>query len=533
MAEDMHPGRAIPEGAMAQGAPTKMDVRHGEVSREMTRASLNALSGHGDPGKFGRMFPMLDPFEIGDDPLFELAQAMVDSQPADPAGNNTRIPAGFTYLGQFVDHDITLDLTPLEQQQVDPLATMNFRTPALDLDSVYGQGPALAPYMFQRDLKTGKINARLLIGTTSASADPNGGTVPANQHDLPRSRFGRAIIGDERNDENLAVAQTHLAFIRFHNKIVDHLIATKPGLTGGALFDEARRMATWHYQWIVLFDFVERLTEPGLIRKIKQHGRRFYRFRTRPYIPAEFSAAAYRLGHSMVREAYSYNRIFGFGPGTFAPGTLQLLFAFTGKSGSILGDLAATADPADFPPVGPQEKLPSNWAIDWRRWYNFGAPGVPVNATRKLDPKLVPALTSLPGEVNRFANLAFRNLRRGVILGLPCGQDVARAMGVPILSGADLSTGPDGAVASAHGMHRKTPLWYYILKEAEVMHGGERLGPVGTNIVAEVFLGLVHGDPKSFLWQKQNWKPELPSAEPDHFTMVDLLNFVGDLNPVG
>jgi len=282
MAEDMHPGRAIPEGAMAQGAPTKMDVRHGEVSREMTRASLNALSGHGDPGKFGRMFPMLDPFEIGDDPLFELAQAMVDSQPADPAGNNTKIPAGFTYLGQFVDHDITLDLTPLEQQQADPLATQNFRTPALDLDALYGPGPALAPYMYQRDLRTGKINARLMIGTTSESADPNGGTVPAIPNDLPRSRFGRAIIGDERNDENLAVAQTHLAFLKFHNKVIAPLGGGAGALKGAALFEEARRIVSWHYQWIVLFDFVERLTEPGLVRRIKHDGGRIYRFRTTP-----------------------------------------------------------------------------------------------------------------------------------------------------------------------------------------------------------------------------------------------------------
>lgn len=531
MPEDIIPD--FPEVEAVSTPTTKMDVRHGEVPREMSRASLNALSGHGDPGKFGRMFPMLDPLIVGDDALFDLAENMVDDQPGNPAGNNTRIAAGFTYLGQFIDHDITLDLTPLDQQAADPLATQNFRTPALDLDALYGQGPALAPHMYQRDPKTGRINAKLLVGVTSESPDPAGGTVPANEHDLPRSRFGRAIIGDERNDENLLVAQTHLAFLRFHNRIVDHLMATKPGLTGGALFDEARRLATWHYQWIVLFDFVERLTEPGLIRKIKQHGRRFYRFRSRPYIPAEFSAAAYRLGHSMVREAYTHNRIFGFGPGTLAPATLGLLFVFTGKSGNILGDLAATVDPGDFPPPGPQEKLPSNWTIDWRRWFDFGAAGVPVNSTRRLDPKLVPALTKLPGEQGRFANLAFRNLRRGVVLGLPSGQDVAKAMGVVPLTPAEIATGADGEAAARHGLDKKTPLWYYILKEAEVKHNGERLGPVGTTIVAEVFLGLVHGDHSSFLWLRQNWKPELPSAEPGHFTMVDLLNFVGDLNPVG
>lgn len=519
---------------------TKLDVRHGDVPREMSRASLNALSGHGDPGKFGRMFPMLDPLVVGDDALFELAQAMVDATPGDPSGNNPGIPAGFTYLGQFVDHDITLDLTPLEQAEADPLATQNFRTPGLDLDALYGPGPSLAPYLYQRNPATGKINAKLLVGTTAESegrSPPDGTKIPRIENDLPRTRFGRASIGDERNDENLLVAQTHLAFLKFHNKVVEHLQTTKPGLEGGALFDEARRITTWHYQWIVLFDFVERLTEKGLIAKIKRDGRRFYRFKTRPYIPAEFSAAAYRLGHSMIREAYSHNRLFGFGPGTFAPANLGLLFAFTGKSGSIVGDMLGhpVLGPQLGPmlPIGPMKELPSNWAIDWRRWYEFNIAGVPLNLSRKLDPKLVPTLSLLPGETDRSAVLAFRNLRRGVILGLPSGQDVAKAMSIAPLSEQDLSKGADGAIAKAHGMNKKTPLWYYILKEAEVVHNGTRLGPVGSTIVAEVFLGLVHGDQKSFMWKTANWKPELPGAVAGEFTMVDLLNFVGDLDPVG
>lgn len=146
----------------------------------------------------------------------------------------------------------------------------------------------------------------------------------------------------------------------------------------------------------------------------------------------------------------------------------------------------------------------------------------------------MPALHTLPGEMGeKQANLAFRNLRRGVILGLPSGQSVAKAMGVAPLTPAEIATGPDGAAAEAHGLHKKTPLWYYILKEAEVRHGGQRLGPVGSTIVAETFLGLVHGDPDSFLWQRDDWKPELPRANADTFTMVDLLNFVGDLNPIG
>jgi len=517
----------------AKAIPNKLEMRHGHTPREMTRASLDALDGHGDPGKFGRMFPSLPPLEVADDPLFELAEAMLDPGPALPAGDALNLPAGFTYLGQFVDHDITLDLTPLDDQKADPLGIENFRSPALDLDALYGPGPQLAPYMYARDPVSHAMTGKLLVGRAAASPDfANGSTVPELPNDLPRSNEGRAVIGDERNDENLLVAQTHLSFLKFHNKIIDMLTARPAPLSGAALFEEARRIATWHYQWIVLFDFVERMTEDGLVRRIKHEGRKFYRFRTRPYIPVEFSAAAYRLGHSMVRERYDHNRIFGFGISSLAT-----LFHFTGKSGGIVGQLATDEIGG---PGQPMQKLPSNWAIDWRRFYEVVTPqpaGVTLNRARSLDPCIVPALHTLPGESGRNLVLPFRNLARGVRLGLPSGQNVAYAMGIQPLTGDELATdvggGSDGTVLKAQGLHTATPLWYYILKEAQLMHQGQRLGPVGSTIIAEVFLGLVHGDHKSFLWQRSNWTPELPGATPGDFTMADMLNFTGDLNPIG
>ena len=510
---------------------------HGASSREMSPESISALDGHGDPGRFGRMFPGLPPLRVSDAQLIALADAMLDSSPESPAGDNPRVPAGYTYLGQFIDHDITLDTTPIDQQHADPLAIRNFRSPAVDLDSLYGQGPGVSPELYARDPITMRMLPELLVGTASLSPSP-AGDVPALPNDLPRNRVGRALIGDERNDENLLVAQTHLLFIKFHNKVVAQLRATRPDLavSGTALFNEAKRIVTWHYQWIVLFDFVERITEPGLVQAIRQRGRQHYRFRSTPYMPVEFAAAAYRLGHSMVREVYSHNRVFRPGPGAFAPGTLDLLFKFTGKSGFIIGDLVDQRTPADKaglqPP--PQRDLPSNWAIDWRRFYDLntpaGTPDFALNHARRLDPFLVQSLHTLPGG---GGNLAFRNLRRGVMLGLPSGQDVAYAMRVPVLTPAQLSSGPDGAVAQREGLVDATPLWYYVLKEAEQLHQGLRLGPVGSTIVAETFLGIVHGDPESFMWQRSNWQPELPAAVPGTFTMADLLNFVGDINPVG
>lgn len=515
---------------------------HGHGVRGMSRESLQALAGNADPGKFGKMFPRLAPLHAEDDALFALAKAMRDEK--GDTGDHPTLPAGYTYLGQFVDHDITLDTTPLDKQRADPLATQNFRTPALDLDSLYGDGPGLHPYLYAKDAVGKPPGPRFLIGKALRSEafrkeDPETDKkIRQLDNDLPRNAHGRALIFDERNDENLLVAQFHLLMLKFHNAVVKHLEDTNAGLKGMALFLEARRIVTWHYQWIVLFDFVERLTETGLVRKIKHEGRRFYRFRSRPYMPAEFAAAAYRLGHSMVREAYSHNAVFR--PGGRANGTLGLMFNFTGKSGQIVGELAPEDPPS---PLGPLRSLPSNWVIDWRRFFDLQTSpeaDFTLNHARRLDPLIVPALHTLPGHPDDMETVAarefvlpFRNLRRGSQIGLPSGQDVARAMGFEPLSEMQLSRGVDGEAAAQNGFLKATPLWYYVLKEAEQLHEGLRLGPVGSTIVAETFLGLVHGDQNSFIWQRSDWTPHLRSKTPGHFTMADLVTFVGDINPVG
>ena len=510
------------EGAKANAV--KMTPGHGKAGRHPTRAMLDALSGNKDPGMFGRMFPMLSPLKVSDAKLEALANAMLDGNPGDELGNNPNIPAGFTYFGQFVDHDITLDLTSLGDKENDPLGTENFRTPSVDLDCIYGLGPDGSPHLFARDPGAGnKPGPKLLIGKNITV--PFGNVTGDFRNDLPRSPEGFALIGDHRNDENLLVAQTHLAMLKFHNAVCD-MLAKGPN-PPAEIFKEARRIVTWHYQWIVLHDWVERLTEKGIVAKILHDGRRFYRFKKFPYMPVEFSAAAYRLGHSMVRQRYGHNKV-------FPAADFQLLFDFSGLSGGIIGDLAPN------PPTAPTpvERLPSNWIIDWRRFYDLGPSGgaaVRVNAARKLDPYLVKSLHTLPGG---GGNLAFRNLKRGVNLGLPSGQDVAKHMKIknpltPSEIASDSNGSTDGAVAKQQGLHTATPLWYYILKEAKVRHDGLRLGPVGSTIISEVFVGLVHGDHNSFLWQVKNWKPTLPSQTTGNFTMTDMLRFVNDINPIG
>lgn len=501
---------------------TQVNVQpgHGKGGRQPTRQFLDSLSGHDDPGMFGRMFPNLEPLAVDDGPLQELADAMKDASPDDPAGDNTAIPAGFTYLGQFVDHDITLDLTSFGDKEADPTAVENFRTPALDLDSVYGLGPDGSRQLYARN--PGEANGKtpgpkLLIGKTISV--PFGGVTSTPRNDLPRSPEGFALIGDHRNDENLVVAQTHLAMLKFHNKVCDQLAAS--GVPAGEIFAQARQIVTWHYQWMVLHDFVERITEKGIVARILEQGRRFYRFKKTPYMPVEFSAAAYRLGHSMVREVYSHNRI-------FTSAALDLLFKFTGLSGGIIGDLA----PNPVQPPLPLPVLSSNWIIDWRRFHEVLAtnpPNVPRNPSRKLDPFLIPQLHKLPGD---GSSLPFRNLKRGVLLGLPSGQDVAKAMKIKNpLTPAEIAKGTDGAVAKQHGLHEHTPLWYYILKEAEVFSQGRTLGPVGGRIVTEVFIGLLLADPTCFLNIDPNWKPvahRFGCVKKGKFTMADLVTFASN-----
>lgn len=491
-----------------------LNPHHGGAGRHPSRDFLDTLSGHSDPGKFGRMFPTLPGLQVDDASLNDLAQAMMDD--GSQTGDNPGIPAGFTYLGQFIDHDITLDLTSLGEKMRDPMAVENFRTPSLDLDSIYGRGPDGSPHMYAREPGTGKTTPKLLIGRNITVGF--GGVTGDFRNDLPRSPEGHALIGDHRNDENLIVAQTHLAFLKFHNKVVDMLEGQ--GTPENEIFLAARQIVTWHYQWMVLHDFLGRLTMPGIVDQILHDGRKFYRFKKFPYMPVEFSGAAYRLGHSMVRQAYDYNRV-------FTSADFSLIFGFTGLSGQIIGDLAPS------PPTGPLPvaKLPSNWIIDWRRFYEMGG-AVAHQSSRKLDPFLAAELHQLPGG---GGNLAFRNLKRGVQQGLPSGQAVAQAMGIadPITA-SEIASGTDGAVAAQHGLHTQTPLWYYILKEAQVKGGGERLGPVGSTIIAEVLVGLVHGDHQSYLWQRgPGWKPTLAPAGTEDFTMGDMLEFVGDLNPIG
>ena len=502
---------------VASGGATEEAASAGVAEEAARMVMVNNFLG---PKRFGKMFPDLDAFRPPREALEDLGEAMSDASFGDPALDNLDILAGFTYLGQFIDHDLTRDETRGFPRINDPELIEQARTPTLDLDSVYGAGPRQDPDLYDPTVRPAR--ALFKIGSTVPTPDVND-SLP---NDLPRRRNGKPIIGDDRNDENLVVAQTHLAFLKFHNRVIAGLPRANEEEDESATFTQAeeerkrtpfhraRRMVRWHYQWIVLNDFLPKIIDPSVLNDIRTNGRRFYDFDRepfggKPFMPIEFSAGAYRLGHSMVRENYNYNRV-------FPDATLSLLFLFTHK--------------------GRNAPIPSNWVIDWRRFFEVGRRDL-RNFARKLDTKLIPQLHQLPGfRPGPLASLAVRNLLRGSRIGLPAGQDVAEAMGLTSLTPGEIASGSDRQILRQHKFHQKTPLWYYILKEAEVQGEGKRLGAVGSRIVGEVFVGLLEGDKNSFLSRKPDWTPEedeLPSRTPGEFTMADLLRFVGEINPIG
>jgi hypothetical protein len=279
-----------------------------------------------------------------------------------------------------------------------------------------------------------------------------------------------------------------------------------------------------------------RVLDPAVLADVLTNGRRFYDFdqapfNGMPFMPVEFSVAAYRMGHSMVRNSYNFNRVFSNDRCALRPGSLFRMFAFTGPGG-----LGAPQGGTDVP------TLPSNWIIDWRRFFEVDDP-ILLNYARKFDSKLAFALRRvLDVEPQEPVSLASRNLLRGRIVGLPTGQEVADIIEAKALTPDEILVAdpglparrfPEADIVEAHEFHIRTPLWFYILKEAEVQAQGQHLGEVGSRIIAEVFVGLLQGDPNSFLSAQSSWTPTLPAANPGTFTMADLLRFVGDINPIG
>jgi hypothetical protein len=425
---------------------------------------------------------------------------MVEGSTGDEFLNtNPRLFAGFTFIGQFIDHDITFDNTPLELQQADPDATVNFRTPRYDLDSVYGRGPLNEP-QFYDPLDTDKLLVR-----------PNVNGV----EDMARDADGHAIIPEARNDENLIVVQLHKAVAKFHNAIVDY--ARGQGVRREWVFETARRLTRWHYQWAVVHDFLPRFVGDELVggngavyREVAGKppviNLAYYKPTNRegrPFMPVEFAVAAYRFGHTIIRPFY-----------VTSEATLNRL-----------GVVPIFGEPGGFNLNGGRP-IPSDLVMEWKNILPVD-PTFTARPPRKIDTKLSIPLANLPPSVvpppDPTVHLAVRNTLRGKHVGLPSGQQVAKAMRLTALPNSTLGLSKDP------GWGGEAPLWYYILKESELPpYNAERLGAVGGRIMAEVLVGLLQRDPNSYLYLDAAWRPAPPIAPATgRFTFADLLKFAG------
>lgn len=531
-------------------------------------------------GPFGYYFedaPSQPDGEAVTNALDELAKAMAEQ--AVDGTNNSSIPPVFTYLGQFIDHDITANtdreagvstigddvISAVPRPEV-KAKLGNLRAGALNLDSLYGGGPLQGQIAkdFDKILRHPTFKAKMWVGTQSLV---NGAVVPIPNdpardllrltrvvrenlpgftendiqnlpasvrklfiHDDGSFNQQRAIIADGRNDENLFVAQLHLAFLRFHNRVVD--AAHKFGGPVGdddALYTWTRQQVTWIYQWLVANIYLKKICDPAVVDSVLQQGAPLYGafLGSNPApsanllpLPLEFSVAAFRFGHSMVRHRYDWNRFFGRAvgdPGDPNRAEFSLLFAFTGNG---------------RPPMFGAPRLPSNWVAEWDRLALSVPPEMPDRSARKIDTQIAFPLTEMMNEGDIppaiFQNLIRRNLRRGLRLNIPNAQDCIATLNVkygrnlPVLSQQDLLSGPTGDALKAGGLEHKTPLWFYVLKEAEILGQGETLGPLGSTLVAETLVGLIVNDPKSFWHQSGSdpngqWRPEdgvQPAGEP-------------------
>lgn len=531
----------------------------------------------GSFGRFGRMFDGLEGPEFDEEALAALAKSMIKEDDGQffnksDGDENVRLPAGYTYFGQFVDHDLTLDTSSIGESEADPDAVSNFRTAALDLDCVYGNGPGGNLVLYDQDF-------RLRLSTHHIAPADGAGTVQTKR-DHRRDAHGVALIGDARNDENTIVAQVHQAFTELHNKILGNDVLMNGVVDRSERFRRAARLARWHYQWVVLHDYLKRICQPEIYRDIVNPGGtprlRLYPkpddVAAFPYMPIEFAGAAYRFGHSMVRPSYALNSHAGTQQAPPKPTRIPI-FAGDGPG--------ATADLRGF------RRIPAGHGIDWGYFFDLPgqAPAVQLETgtlqpAYRIDTLLVDPLRLLvnPDLVTRDPierNLAYLNLLRGSRLRLPTAEQVGQAMNVGSFAAArfpmltpeeiwsagsrnnapfDQQTGDEG-LDHARDARRplrdafggNTPLWYYILREAEWyatwdpgdtaatparergkadLFGGHHLGPIGSTIVLETFVGLLLGDPGSFIHQA-GWRPMAPIAgpDPDAFELKHLIEW--------
>jgi len=466
--------------------------------------------------------------------MIALAEIMKDSpqKRADRPKRARTMPSGFVYLGQFIDHDLTRDPRNVDLARAELTSVPNNRTPRLDLDHLYGKKGTKIDCLYDD-------KGHLLLGET----EPSPGW-PAGD-DLHRRDDGKAIVVDPRNDENLFIAQMHVLWSKLHNRLLD-LVAETPkiaaGVPDGDLRDRVRTLVTWHYQWIVWYDFLPHIVRKVVLDEVRAKNLKLY---CREFIakdpfdlPIEFTMAAFRFGHSMVQENYRINRK------SFA--SINRVLELTHPGGGI------------------KKHLSAEWVVDWRYFFT----DTMLNVAENIDTFITEALCELEHRtvqtfrsanaapehlVSGFAkiSLPYLTLTRGSNSLLPSGEQFAAAFKFPLLRPSQIHVFPkDEAFFAQAGMKKRTPLWYYLLREAAVEAQPEpataidptpiqKLGTIGSRLVAEVIYQVLSADSESIFNQGQNWKPPFIRLKPSSpsfplNSMAAIVDFVQTpLSPAG
>ena len=431
-----------------------------------------------DPNHYCRLFKPLDPPRSAEksslviSSLAELGRSMTDD--LSPVSDKPEIllDSGYTYFGQFLDHDVTKDTSSLQEAwRKDPKDLENLQSPRLDLQQLYGNGPRdpSSAHLYQND------KVRLKVGKPGSS----GYSFDVAEQD------GQPLLADARSTENLIIRQITAFFARLHNLAVDQFKKEINNID--KLFERARLQTTWQYQYLVVEDYLLSVLDPVVYNKIFVEKKTLIEWQTFS-IPVEFSVAAMRFGHSMVRSTYLFSLSHDF--------SLEDIFHRANQPGP----------------------LEDEWRIEWGFFFQ-GASGLGTGTTtsRPIDTRLTDPLHHLPEHRARLFNaasfgpggdppqLSVRSLLRGAGLKLASGQAIAAAFGEKVLSADKLMKNGYGKVDEAgkvlrdHDLLSQTPFYFYLLRESEVRENGNRLGPVGSRILGEIFSAALRGDPESYL----------------------------------
>lgn len=366
--------------------------------------------------------------------------------------DNTTVTAGFTYFGQFITHDITYE----------HLINKNYK-PSLNLRSVYDDGKETElSCTKKKDSSQEKVENREMILKVRKISD--------GRFDFFREKNGDALVSDCRNDQHLIIAQMHLVWVRFHNALIDYLRDIKK-IPLAELYKTAREIAVFHYRWLILNQYCKLLLcDPSVISDLLASTNNFKLFKAElmPQLMAEFTHAAMRIGHTQVQNSYVINNKHN------ASHTL-----FSGESGGLLG--GRCLDQLEF---------------DWEVFFWMKKEVRHMNFSSLIDLKVIKQMQilQLPGQ----ASLDRLNLIR---LDLEKSKDLSNFVNsvsksnLKIYNAATFweswqEKGGVRPMQSEEGL----PLWLYFMFEAE-KEGGIKLGPLGSQIIAEQIVWTIRQDP--------------------------------------